>query len=164
MRKIITLLMLAICSIGMYAQDEYDPKNPPDPQAPVKLYPLYCQISPAGAGYTDMGDGKKFEKGSAVTVNAESNSHYKFVCWMQDNDTISRNARLAFTMPEKEVRLVAVFSYAPDTPKDPDAPVIDPGKENPDPTIPEQKPDYDPTVPGNPNANLRCTDRNCHNR
>ena len=153
MRKIITLLMLAICSIGMYAQDEYDPKNPPDPQAPVKLYPLYCQISPAGAGYTDMGDGKKFEKGSAVTVNAESNSHYKFVCWMQDNDTISRNARLAFTMPEKEVRLVAVFSYAPDTPKDPDAPVIDPGKENPDPTIPEQKPDYDPTVPGNPNAN-----------
>ena len=77
--------MLAICSIGMYAQDEYDPKNPPDPQAPVKLYPLYCQISPAGAGYTDMGDGKKFEKGSAVTVNAESNSHYKFVCWMQDN-------------------------------------------------------------------------------
>ena len=152
MKRFIMMLMLTLALVGANAQNGYNPANPPDPQAPVKQYTLTCQVEPSGAGYVNI-DKKLYAQGSSVTLKASNYSNYKFRCWMLEGETLSTNASYTFTMPAKNVNIVALFTFDPEAPKDPDAPVVDPGKEDPDPSEPDTKPDYNPSTPGNPGAN-----------
>ena len=152
MKRLILMLMVALAFVGIYAQNEYDPANPPNPQPPTQLYTLTCQVTPSGAGYVNI-NRAEYALGSKVSVTASSSGNYKFKCWMQEGDTLTKNTSYSFTMPAKDVRLVAVFIYDPENPQNPDAPTVDPGKEDPDPSEPKPDPDYDPSTPGNPAAN-----------
>lgn len=148
------MLTLAICSIGLYGQNEYDPATPPNPQATEKVYPLYCEVVPNGTGYVNMPSGK-YTEGSTISVSAYNYNNFRFVCWMQDNDTISTESSFTFTMPAREVRYVAVFAYDPTSPANPDAPVIDPnhGGDDEPVTPPDTDKEYDPANPANPGTN-----------
>ncbi len=150
--KKLFLLLLVLTSTVLEAQNNYDPANPPDPQMPEKQYNLTCRTMPAGAGSVNVSSGK-YAAGKAVSVTTSGYSNYHFVCWLQDNDTISRSAGFTFTMPEKNVVLTAVYTFEPNSPANPDAPESDPGKDDDIDPEPDPKPDYDPAVPGNPGAN-----------
>lgn len=151
MNKILTTIILLVGSLALYAQGGYDPDVPPNPDAPKQKYTLSCEVVPAYSGSTNVTK-DKFEADRKITLYAYNYSNYEFVCWMNDNDTIAKDASFTFTMPAKETHLKAVFTYNPGTPANPDTPTTDPGKGDDDPK-PDDKPGYDPTVPSNPGSN-----------
>ncbi len=151
MKKILSVVMLLSCCLWLYAQNDYDPTVPPNPQSSVQKYTLYCSVLPDGAGSTSISSGQ-YEAGSKVVLSAYNHSNYVFKCWLNGNDTISKISSFNYVMPAKDVRLIAMFTYEPGVPANPDAPEIDPNKGQDDNPEQEDK-EYDPSTPSNPGSN-----------
>ena len=114
-RIVIVLSMLLLIVAGAWAQD-YDPQNPPDPNAYFKLT---VSASPAEAGY--VSGGSKYKEGQQVWISTSAYTNYDFLYWTCDGVQISTERNFYYTMPNKAVTLVAVYAFNPRSPADPTA-------------------------------------------
>ena len=124
MKKIISLLLISLIVQICWAQsgDGYDPANPADPQL---YYSLTLESAPKRGGrvesYTNT---KMLTVGTEVHCYANPKSGYKFKQWMEGENIISKESSFSYTMPDRNVTLIAYFDkdengYNPENPDDP---------------------------------------------
>lgn len=130
MKKKIMKLLLAVGvmlgGIAAYAAnnnsgsgESYEPTNPPDPS---EKYRVTALASPdANRVY---GSGGLYAPGETVTVRTEPVQGYVFDAWYEGETRVSEDLSYTFTMPQRNLTLVAYFDFNPN--------------------------DYDPTNPGDP--------------
>ena len=113
-KKIICIFaMLLLIVAGAWA-DDYNPQNPPDPNAYFKLT---VSMSPSDAGYCSGGG--RYKAGQQVWVTTSSRANYDFLYWTCDGERISDESSFYYTMPQKASNLVAVYAFNPSNPADP---------------------------------------------
>lgn len=105
--------MLLLIVAGAWSQD-WDPQNPPDPNA---LFKLTVSVSPSEAGYASGGG--SYLEGQQVWVSTSPRDSYDFQYWTCDGERISDERSFYYTMPKKHVNLVAVYAFNPTSPVDP---------------------------------------------
>ena len=115
-RYILFMLTLLI-SVSMRGQ--YNPTNPAEPG---EYYTLALQATPSGSGSFNVSTTTNCSEGTNVSLRAYANSNFQFVAWEKDGEVISTSASFTYTMPAKNVKLIAHFKYAPSSPSEPEEP------------------------------------------
>lgn len=120
-RLISTALSLLLIHLMSFAQIDngFDPTNPDDPGAPVQKYLLSLKALPEEGGSFNFSE-ERYAAGENVKLRAYPNTYYKFVAWVCDGDTISKDDYYTYVMPSKKVQITGVFVYNPNNPEDPD--------------------------------------------
>ena len=124
MKKIISLLLISLMVQLCWAQsgEGYDPANPADPQL---YYSLTLESAPKKGGrvgsYANI---RMLTAGAEVHCYANPKQGYKFKQWMEGDDIVSLESSFSYTMPNRNVTLVAYFDkdengYNPENPDDP---------------------------------------------
>lgn len=114
------LLMLAlIVSVSMRGQ--YNPTNPAEPGA---SYTLALQATPSGSGSFNVSTAAKYSEGTNISLRAYTNTNFKFVAWEKDGEVVSTSPSFTYTMPAKNVKLIAHFKYDPSSPVEPSEPAL----------------------------------------
>lgn len=122
MKRISLLCILLFCQLCIYAQyggedGDYNPQNPPNPDA---LYKLTLNCEPANAGTFNYSNGAaQLTAEQSVSVYAYANSGYVFMEWRRDGERVSGEQNYRFTMPSEDVCLVAVYEFKPVCPANP---------------------------------------------
>lgn len=115
MRKIILLLMLLLGSLGMSAQEGYDPANPAEPYARYKL-----TVKATPEGYTSGGG--KYLLGEVVNVRTSASSqNYTFSHWTKNGTYLTDQQNFSYTITSEIVVLEAVYEFTPPDPAEPEA-------------------------------------------
>lgn len=97
----------------------YLPGNPANPDTALVYYTVTLQTKPVGAGSFNWNTTTQRVAGSSGYVYAYNNTDFTFREWQQDGKVIGRNYRYDFTMPAKNMALVAVYDYTPSNPDNP---------------------------------------------
>lgn len=100
-------------------QGQYNPTNPAEPGA---YYTLALQATPSGSGSFNVSTTTSYSEGTNVTLRAFANSSFKFVAWEKDGEVLSTSSSFTYTMPAKNVKLIAHFQYDPSNPTEPTEP------------------------------------------
>ena len=124
MKKIISLLLISLIVQLCWAQsgEGYNPENPADPQL---YYSLTLESAPKNGGsVTSHINTKTLTAGTEVYCYANPKQGYKFKQWMEGEDIVSVESSFSYTMPDRNVTLVAYFDkdnsgYNPENPEDP---------------------------------------------
>ena len=117
LKTLLPLLVLLLWSTTAKAQ--YNPTDPPEPGV---YFTLTTQAVPADAGYGFSGGGTH-AFGSSINMRVSANTGYRFVCWENDEGTVvSTSQNFTYTMPAKNVTLIARFEYNPTSPSEPSTP------------------------------------------
>lgn len=120
--KYILMALALIVSAGAWGQ--YNPSNPAEPGAPVTYYTLTLQADPSGGGSFNLNVMSSHAEGETFTVQANKASNFTFVEWTLDGEVVSTNYRYQYTMPAKNVTLIAHYRYTPNSPTEPNEPDI----------------------------------------
>ena len=130
MNRLYSLCLLLLCQLTLWAQigvtDDFNPSNPPNPDATSLSYRVYVETQPERQG-TSLASGSRFQPGMECWIYAYENDNHKFQYWQQDGKTVSKEREYHFTMPEHDVKLVAVYKFDPQNPGNPNANHWDPG-------------------------------------
>ena len=125
MKRLLYILMIWLCHLSAFAQtDGYNPSNPPSPSVPDKDTTTYYHLSvvsmPEGIGsFNTMGG--DYAAGTSIYLYAYNHDYCEFKRWRdEDGNTLSTNYRLYYTMPAKDVKVVAEYDYNPSNPANPD--------------------------------------------
>lgn len=78
------------------------------PTDPEEEYELTLTASPANGGRVSGAGSYLVDE--EVTISAEANKGYVFVAWMNDTDTLSKEATYTFKMPAEDLSLTARFA------------------------------------------------------
>ena len=120
--KYLAGLLLVMGSIlSTYAQDDWNPENPADPQM---NYKVRTSVVPQAASawisvWDDNGDGY-YRYGERIYLSCPSiNGAYKFSHWTLDGEEYSTESYTAYTMGNASVRFAAHYEFVPDDPSDP---------------------------------------------
>lgn len=124
MKKIISLLLISLIVQLCLAQsgEGYNPENPADPQL---YYSLTLASAPKNGGsVTSHVNTKMLTAGTEVYCYANPKQGYKFKQWMEGEDIVSVESSFSYTMPDRNVTLIAYFDkdssgYNPENPEDP---------------------------------------------
>ncbi len=113
------IFMVGVCTA--YAQDDYNPENPPEPETPPEPK-VECKVtlsvSPADAGNAS-GTGTYVE-GTRVNVRTSGNRGFVFKHWLKDGEIYSSARSFYYTLEKSDVAFEAVYEYAPTLPAEPD--------------------------------------------
>ena len=114
------LLMLALLlSVSMRGQ--YNPANPAEPGA---YYTLALQATPSNGGSFNVGATTAYSEGTTVTLHAYAYQNFQFVAWENEGEVVSTSPNFTYTMPAKNVKLIAHFKYDPSSPSEPAEPSL----------------------------------------
>ena len=119
-RYLTTLLMLLLAgSTSLWAQDDFNPADPPEPEQPAMRLDL--RITPVEAGSV-YGSGR-YSPGKQVYLSAYGNTGFRFVKWTNtQGETVSTTQNFTYTKDEGHEVLMANFEFDPDSPADPAEP------------------------------------------
>lgn len=118
---ILCLSLLALTPQVGWADDDYNPQNPGNPEAPTEKYTLQLKADPAGAGSFNMDMTSKVEADSHQWIYAYNNNNFRFVYWSDEKgDTLSKEYSFYYTMPKHDVTLTAHYQYDPSSPGNPE--------------------------------------------
>ena len=112
--KYFLLILAFLMSTSMLGQ--YNPNNPPEPGV---YYTLTLQATPSGAGSFNIGTSTTYSEGTNINLRAYTNSNFSFVGWELDGEVISTSSSYAYTMPARNVTLIAHYEYNPGNPAEP---------------------------------------------
>lgn len=112
------LVILALL-ISVSMRGQYNPTNPAEPGA---YYTLALQATPSGSGSFNVSTTTNCSEGTNVSLRAYANSNFQFVAWEKDGEVISTSSSFTYTMPAKNVKLIAHFKYNPSSPAEPTEP------------------------------------------
>ena len=113
------MLALFTCSISLWAQDDFNPADPPEPgQPPMKLQ---VTVVPAEAGSVS-GTGR-YAEGTAVSLRAYVNTGFRFVSWTNAaGDVLSTSTSYTHTKGAGHETLTANYVFDPSNPSEPQEP------------------------------------------
>lgn len=113
-----TILLPAIFGGSIVNAQDFNPTNPPEPEA---SYKLTVNVYPAEAGKAS-GTGR-YKLGSRVFINTSaSDTDYAFKCWEKDGEIVSTSRSFYYTTGAADETLTAVYEYVifnPDSPAEP---------------------------------------------
>ena len=115
--KYILFILTFIMSVSM--QGQYNPDNPIEPGV---YYTLTLQATPSEGGRFNINKTTTYSVGTVVNLYAYVNSNYVFQGWEQDGEVIQTSQTLPFTMPARNVTLIAHYKYSPGSPDEPSEP------------------------------------------
>lgn len=142
----------------LVANYTFAPSTPGDPSMPITYRTVYVSVSDTEAGSVSTTQAQVIV-GQSYTVSAYNKENYAFLGWQQDGAIISTSPTYTFTMGRKDVRLTAVFEFAPGTPEEPEMSEdqSQPGEEPDEPEEPEEPdtPLEPSTMPGDVNGDYR---------
>lgn len=119
LKRLLPLLVLLLW--GTTAKAQYNPTDPPEPGV---NFTLSTRSVPANAGYSFSGAGTH-AFGSNINMRVSTNTGYRFICWENEEGTVvSTSQNFTYTMPAKDVTLIAHFEYNPASPSEPTTPVF----------------------------------------
>ena len=118
--KYILFVLSLIVSVGTWGQ--YNPSNPAEPGAPIKQYVLTLEADPSGGGSFNLNATSNHVADETFWVQANTASNFTFVEWTLDGEVISTNYRFQYTMPTRDVKLIAHYRYTPSSPTEPSEP------------------------------------------
>ncbi|MDE7148792.1 MAG: fibronectin type III domain-containing protein, partial [Bacteroidales bacterium] len=75
----------------------------------LPAFTLTLTASPAEGGSVEGAAEDGYFEGDTVTIKATANEDYKFVAWLDGNDTLSKEAAYVFVMPGKDLAYTALF-------------------------------------------------------
>lgn len=115
----LTLLLPFLLGSGsVSAQDDFNPSNPPEPQA---RYKLVVNVSPAGVGLAS-GSGR-YAQGTRVYLNtSSSDSDYAFKRWEKNGQTLSTSRYFYYTTAGEDETITAVYEFVEFNPASPAEP------------------------------------------
>ncbi|MBQ8158786.1 MAG: chitobiase/beta-hexosaminidase C-terminal domain-containing protein [Prevotella sp.] len=117
---ILCLSLLALTPQVGWADDDYNPQNPGNPESPAEKYTLQLKADPANAGSFSLDPTSKVIVGSNQWISIYNNSSFKFVYWSDEKgDTVSKSSDFYYTMPKHDMTIVAHFRYDPSSPDNP---------------------------------------------
>lgn len=105
---------------NLVANFTYAPGNPVEPTQ--RLYhKVFLQCDPDGSGGFNVASGNEYEEGTQQTIRANANQWYTFVNWTLDGEVVSTSSTYTFTIPNKDISLVAhyTYNYNPNSPNEP---------------------------------------------
>ncbi len=113
------LMLLLVGSTSLWAQDNFNPDSPPEPEQPAMRLDL--RITPSEAGSVS-GSGR-YSPGKHVNLYAYGNTGFRFVKWTNtQGETVSTTQNFTYTKGEGHEQLTANFEFDPDSPADPAEP------------------------------------------
>ena len=118
--RYLTMLMLLLSSIGIWAQDDtFNPVNPPEPEQPAMR--LTLRVNPSEAG-SASGSGL-YSPGKKVSLNTYGNTAFRFVNWTNaEGEIVSTTKSFSYIKQEGHETLTANYVFDPDSPADPAEP------------------------------------------
>lgn len=116
--KYILFILALIASVNM--QGQYNPNNPSEPG--VYTYTLTLEATPSSGGSFNIGATTSYSEGTNINLRAYTNTSFEFTAWEQDGEVISTSAYFTYTMPAKNVKLIAHYKYNPNSPSEPTEP------------------------------------------
>ena len=118
-RYLTMLLVLLIGSTGGWAQEPFNPSDPPEPgQPPMKLE---VKVSPAEAG--SVSGANRYAEGTQVNLRAYVNTGFRFVSWTDsDGNVLSTSTSYTHTKRAGHEKLTAIYVFDPSNPAEPDDP------------------------------------------
>ncbi len=111
------MVWMLVCVMGflpLAAQEEFNPENPPEPNA---LYRVTVSMTPDDAGYVS-GTGK-YQKGASVNIRTSAKNGFKFKHWLKNGEVYSTNTLIRYTMEAENVEFRAVYEFDPTSPEEP---------------------------------------------
>lgn len=117
--RYILFILALIASVNM--QGQYNPSNPAEPGV---YYTLTLQATPSNGGSFNLSTTTSYSEGTVVNLRAYTNSYFTFTAWEQDGEVISTSSSFTYTMPAKNVKLIAHYKYDPSSPAEPTEPDI----------------------------------------
>lgn len=114
--KYILFVLSLIVSVGTWGQ--YNPSNPAEPGAPQQ-YVLTLEADPSGGGSFNLNETSNHVADETFWVQANTASNFTFVNWTLDDEVISTVNRFQYTMPARNVKLIAHYRYTPSSPTEP---------------------------------------------
>ena len=115
--KHILFILALLMSVSM--QGQYNPSNPAEPGV---YYTLTLQATPSSGGSFNINTTTSYSEGTNINLRAYTNSNFQFTAWEQDGEVISTSSSFTYTMPAKNVKLVAHYNYNPGSPGEPAEP------------------------------------------
>ena len=112
--KYILFILTLVVSVSM--QGQYNPTNPIEPGV---YHTLTLQATPSEGGSFNLGTITSYSEGVNINLRAYTNSNFSFMAWEQDGEVISTSASFTYTMPDKNVKLIAHYKYNPNSPGEP---------------------------------------------
>lgn len=117
------LLFIGGSNLSAYAQDDFNPDSPQEPQANFKVR---TSVEPQSAGawvsvWDDNYDGR-YTLGERIYLDCPSvNGAYVFTHWTLNGEEYSKEPYISYTIEQGPVNFVAhyTFSFAPENPDDP---------------------------------------------
>lgn len=125
--------IIGVFEIAKVSEEDVAPFDPNDPTEPGMRFNLTLTASPEGAGTVTPAGKTQYDLGKSVSIKTSANTGYRFVAWLQDNDTISRSTGFTYVIPERDSYITAIYEKLPDEQKEPEP--------------------FNPTSPANPGAN-----------
>ena len=118
--RTIALVLAHLLCVSIWGQ--YNPTNPAEPgTAP---WTLTLTSDPSDAGSFNISKVTKRAAGATISITANNNGNYKFKVWEdEDGNILATEKTFKYTMPAKNVKLVARYTYNPSNPNEPSVPV-----------------------------------------
>ena len=118
---ILCLSLLALTPQVGWADDDYDPQNPGNPEATKTKYTLNLKADPENAASFNMDATSRVDEEYRQWVYAYDNGSFKFVNWTDEKgDTISKDRGFYYTMPSRDATLTAHYKFDPSSPGNPE--------------------------------------------
>ncbi len=115
------MYMISTRDVKFIAHYKYQPYDPEEPNAHFKRR-LFLRSQPEGVATFNISNGERFEVGSDIGIyETWSRFGYDFKGWYEDDKLISNSGNLNYTIPDRDVTLVAHYEFNPDTPDDPNS-------------------------------------------
>ncbi|MBQ6208656.1 MAG: InlB B-repeat-containing protein [Prevotella sp.] len=117
--RYLSLLMLLVCSIGTWGQNDFNPSDPPEPGVPPTK--LEIEVVPSEAG--SVSGAGRYVAGTQVSLYAYTNTGFVFEKWTNaEGETLSNSQSFTYTKGEGNEKLVAHYVFSPNDPAEPDDP------------------------------------------
>ena len=111
--QVVLALLFLLCGGTAWAQNDFNPSNPPDP------YMKYKVVALANDGNHTSGSGS-YTAGTQVTINTSAVSNaYTFKHWTKDGVFYTDSRQFSYTVEATNVRFDAVYEFNPNNPSDP---------------------------------------------
>lgn len=106
----------------LVARYEFNPGNPDEPGKATIKRRLTLKANPEGTGHFNLNANSDIAVGEVVNIRAYNYSQYQFSSWTEYGNVVSSSAAFAYTMPDRDVTLVANFEFQPGLPSEPGEP------------------------------------------
>ena len=116
LKQYVWTMLLLLYGGTAWAQDVFNPTNPPDPQM------LYKVVALATDGHYTSGSGS-YTVGTQVTINTSASSTgFDFKHWTKNGVFYTDSRSFTYTVEAANVRFQAVYQFNPSNPQDPQTP------------------------------------------